>query len=72
MLTVILLYVVVLFVIEVHFGSDTGIFNAEIGYEPRVVQITKLPAKKFFRQLLPLAILCTGGFYVLVHSLMCY
>lgn len=35
MLAVILIYLVVLFIIEMLFGSSVGVYNAEIGYKAR-------------------------------------
>ena len=68
MLTAILFYLVVLFLLEVILGSDIGVYNPEIGYEAHVERVTRLSAKRFFGHLLPLAMLSTGGLYALVHS----
>lgn len=55
---VILLLPVILFVNEVILGSSTEVHNAEIGYEAKCDQPTRLSAKQFFTELLPLVTLC--------------
>ncbi len=69
MLKAILLYLVVLFILEVLFGSNTGAYNAEIGYQASSGQETRLSPKQFFLELLPVALLCTGGVFYLLQSL---
>jgi hypothetical protein len=68
MLLVILLYLIVLFVLEVRLGSSTGVYNAEIGYEVNFDQAAKLSQKQFFIQLLPVSLLCNGGIYYLFEK----
>jgi hypothetical protein len=69
MLTAMLSYLVVMFIFEVVYGSSVGVYNAEIGYESSSDQLTQLPPKQFFLQLLPFALLCTGGVFYLLHCI---
>ena len=68
MLSAILVYLVVLFVLEVQLGSSTDVYNAEVGYEASLGQATKLSLKQFFIQLLPVSLLFTGGIYCLFEK----
>ncbi len=45
---------------EVVFGSCTGVYNAEIGYESNCIQIKKLTQKQYFTELLPILIIAVG------------
>jgi hypothetical protein len=45
---------------EVVFGSCTGVYNAEIGYESNCEQIEKLMQKQYFTELLPILIFAIG------------
>lgn len=45
---------------EVVFGSCTGVYNAEIGYENNCEQIDKLTQKQYFTELLPFLIFAVG------------
>jgi hypothetical protein len=58
MLPVIMLFLVILFVEEVLLGSSTEVYNAEIGYEAKCDQPTRLSAKQFFAELVPIVTLC--------------
>jgi len=48
------------FLCEVVFGSCTGVYNAEIGYESNCEQIEKLTHKQYFTQLMPIIIIAIG------------
>ncbi len=69
MLAAILSYLVVMFIFEVLYGSSVGVYNAEIGYEVSSDQLTQLSQKQFFLQLLPFALLCTGGVLYFVRCI---
>jgi len=53
----VILIVLVIFVIEVMLGSCIDVYNAEIGYEAKCDQPTRLSLKHFFTQLLPIILL---------------
>lgn len=53
----VILIVLVLFVIEVLQGSCIDVYNAEIGYEAKCDQPTRLSLKQFLTQLLPIILL---------------
>ena len=53
----VILIVLVLFVIEVMLGSCLDVYNAEIGYEAKCDQPSRLSMKDFFTQLLPVILL---------------
>jgi hypothetical protein len=58
MLSIILILLVILFVEEVLLGSSTEVYNAEIGYEAKCDQPTRLSIKQFFTELVPIITLC--------------
>jgi hypothetical protein len=58
MLSVILFFLVILFVQEVVLGSSTEVYNAEIGYEAKCDRVTRITTKQFFTELLPIITLC--------------
>ncbi len=68
MFIVLLIFFVVLFLLEVVFGSCLEVYNAEIGFAADCKKIEKLPAGQFFFQLLPFAALCTGGLYLFLKN----
>jgi len=49
----ILIYLVLLFVIEVVLGSSTDVYNAEIGFAANCNEVNHLSPKQFFTRLLP-------------------
>ena len=69
MLTVLLIFFVTLFFLEVVFGSCLETYNAEIGFAADCKKIEKLSVGQFFFQLLPFAALCTGGLYLFLKVL---
>lgn len=66
MLTVLIIFVVILFFLEVIFGSSREVYNAEIGYPADFQKGRKISIKEFFLRLLPFAALCTVGLYLLL------
>jgi hypothetical protein len=65
MLTIMLVYIAVLFVFEVVCGSSNSVYNPEIGCAAHCDQATRLSPKLFFTQLMPFALFCTVGLYYL-------
>jgi hypothetical protein len=54
MIFAILVWLVMLFLINVILGSSIDVYNAEIGYEAKCDQPTRLSVKQFFTELLPI------------------
>jgi hypothetical protein len=57
---------VLLFLIEVVFGSGHDIYHAEIGCEADCRRPSRLSTKQFFLELLPFLACCALGIYLLV------
>ncbi|MBU0960880.1 MAG: hypothetical protein KKD01_06235 [Proteobacteria bacterium] len=57
MFAVIVLYLVILFFVEVVLGSCADVYNSEVGYESSCVKVTRLTSKQFFTHLLPVILL---------------
>lgn len=57
MFYIILLYIVILYFIEVVLGSCANVYNPEVGYEGNCANLTKLSNKQFFLHLLPFILL---------------
>lgn len=55
-----LLYVVLLYLIEVVAGSSAEVYNAEVGCDPGCDKVTRLSARQFFAHLLPFVIFSVG------------
>jgi hypothetical protein len=60
MFYIILLYLGILFFIEVVLGSCVDVYNAEVGLAARCEKLKQLSPKQFFTQLLPFIILSAG------------
>lgn len=56
MVSVLLLWIVVLFIKEVLLGSSTEVYHAEIGYEATFHQADRLSFKNFSTELIPFII----------------
>jgi hypothetical protein len=59
---------VLLFLIEVVFGSGHDIYHAEIGCEADCRKTSRLSVKQFFLELLPFLACCLLGIYLLVSA----
>ncbi|MBE0583826.1 MAG: hypothetical protein IH612_08665 [Desulfofustis sp.] len=59
---------VLLFLIEVVFGSSHEIYYAEIGCEADCRKTSTLSGKQFFLELLPFLACCSLGIYLLVSA----
>ncbi|MGW8158906.1 MAG: hypothetical protein ACWGKN_10395 [Desulfoprunum sp.] len=64
MFTLLIIFVVILFFLEVIFGSCLEAYNAEIGYPADFKKEQRLSVQEFLFQLLPFAVLCSGGLYL--------
>jgi tRNA (adenine37-N6)-methyltransferase len=65
MLFLLLLCFILLFAIEVVFGSSSGVHNAELGFDPKCIKFSRLSTRHFFMQLLPI-LLCIAGLLFLM------
>ncbi len=54
MILAIIVWLVVLFIINVLFGSCIDMYDAEIGYEAKCDHPTRLSVKHFFTEFLPI------------------
>jgi hypothetical protein len=69
MLYIILLFVIILYAIEVKLGSSVDVYNSEIGYESCCGEPKKLSVKQFFFELIPLLISVLGLPFFLLYIL---
>ena len=60
-----ILCLIVFYVIEVVFGSHSGVHNAELGLDPKCKKFTHLSTKQFLTQLLPILLLIAGLLFLL-------
>jgi hypothetical protein len=61
----ILLFLVLLYVMEVVVGSSTAVYHPETGEDGTSFEANRLSKREFFTQLLPIFLLCLVGIYLL-------
>lgn len=49
----ILIYLILLFFIEVVLGSRVDVYSAEVGFEAKCDEVSRISPKQFFTELLP-------------------
>ena len=65
MYLLIIVCLVILYTIEVVFGSCSGMHNAEVGFDANCKKFTPLSNKQFFTQLLPILLGIAGLLFLL-------
>lgn len=68
-ISVLLLYILIAYIIEVHLGSNKEVYNAELGMDSACGKRTQLSHKKFFRRFLPRILGAAAGLFLLMHLL---
>lgn len=69
LIAVLLVYILIAYIIEVHLGSNKEVYNAELGMDSACGKRTRLSRKEFFRRFLPRTLGAAAGVFLLAHLL---